>query len=58
MIETVRNPSGELVYRARVTRLQPDGSKKYFQKPVTRSYAQAQKDIISLNKEYFISTCG
>ena len=52
MIETVRNPSGELVYRARVTRLQPDGSKKYFQKPVTRSYAQAQKDIISLNKEY------
>ncbi len=52
MIETVRNPSGELVYRARVSRLQPDGSKKFFQKPVTRSYAQAQKDIISLNKEY------
>ncbi len=46
MIETVRNPSGEIVYRARVTRLQPDGSKKYFQKPVTKSYAQAQKDII------------
>ena len=52
MIETVRNPSGELVYRARVSRLQPDGSKKFFQKPVTRSYAQAQKDIISLKKEY------
>jgi len=52
VIETLRNPSGELVYRARVTRLQPDGSKKYFQKPVTRSYSQAQKDIISLNKEY------
>jgi len=52
VIETVRNPSGELVYRARVSRLQPDGSKKFFQKPVTRSYTQAQKDIISLNKEY------
>ncbi len=46
MIETLRNPSGELVYRARVSRLQPDGSKKYFQKPVTRSYAKAKKDII------------
>ena len=58
MIETVRNPSGEIVYRARVTRLQPDGSKKYFQKPVTKSYAQAQKDIISLNKEYPPMTTG
>ena len=32
MIETVRNPSGEIVYRARVRRLQPDGTLKYFQK--------------------------
>ena len=52
MIETIRNPSGEIVYRARITRLQPDGSKKYFQKPVTKSYAQAQQDLILLKEEY------
>jgi hypothetical protein len=58
VIETVRNPSGEIVYRARITRLQPDGSKKYFQKPVTKSYAQAQKDLILLKEEYPPMTTG